>query len=267
MWKIQSFWLSSLAITQVVKNTFQNDPDLARKNAKKNTRQLYNFAQKYLWVEIEYRFWETDNEEIKQIYKDIELYIYEWIETENFLKIKLWLWNHQPFWLEALWAYDYFPTNWRIVLKDDLLKIPWIKSIDPIVHYRNKWKESTQIRHKEIIDTLLNNKSVLVYPQWTRPREEKIRWFNRSLYSPAYDIITDTSNKVSSLVWVVTSDTMWVLWNKKLEEHLMFMWNVKPWKIIITIDIIDASLYENIIKFNDCITWVMWKNLLKNTKK
>jgi hypothetical protein len=177
----------------------------------------------------------------------------------------LWLWNHQAFWLEAIGAYYYFPTNWRIVLKDDLIKPPffwdWIKAIDPIVYYR--WVNSAEeLRDIEIKNTLLQKKAVLIYPEWTRSKDWNIRWFDYKKYKAWYEIITNLNNEVSSKVAIITSDTFDVL-PQTLEKTLLFMWDVNPWDISYTIDIIDASLYENIREFNKDVKQIILWNLKK----
>jgi hypothetical protein len=193
----------------------------------------------------------------------IEKYIETWEISENIPL--LWLWNHQAFWLEAIGAYYYFPKNWKIVLKDDLLKPPFfgkgIQAIDPIVYYR--WKKDAEARRDaEIKNTLLQKKAVLVYPEGTRSKDGKIRGFDYKKYKAWYEIIANLNNQVSSKVALITSDTFDVL-PQTLEKTLLFMWDVNPWKITYTIDVVDASLYENIRTFNKNIKDILINNFQK----
>jgi len=234
----------------------------ARQNAKINTREFYKNLENKYWIKVEYKFWDNSLEKFPEIVEAIEKYIYEGINND--IIPKLFIWNHQAFWLEALWAYDYFSIDWKIVLKDDLIKPPffgdWIKSIDPIIHYRND-KDLEDKRIEKIKKQVLENKAVLIYPEWTRSKNWKLRWFQRKLYKPAYDIISDSSNEISSKVAIITSDTFNVLPNT-LENSLLFMWELNPWNITYTIDIVDASLYENIKIFNNYAMNIIKWNLI-----
>ena len=108
-------------------------------------------------------------------------------------------------------------------------------------------------------------KAVLIYPEWTRSKDWKIRWFDYKKYKAWYEIITNLSNEINSKVAVITSDTFDVLSNT-LEDTLLLMWEVNPWTITYTIDIVDASLYENIRTFNKDVKDILSNNLQKKAK-
>ena len=260
MWKLDSFTLAASVVTQVTKNRNIINPYDARDQAKYSTRNFYeNICPKY-WIEVEYSFWEKTIIDYPLIVEMIKEYIYIWENVQN-LPL-LWLWNHQAFGLEAVWVYDYFPLDWKVVLKDDLLKPPFfsrgIKSIDPIIHYRKKMG-SDEFRKKEIKDQILKWKAVLIYPEWTRSKDWKIKNFKSSLYEVAYDFLKN-ENDISTKVALITSDTFKVLPNT-LEKSLLFMWKINPWKITYTIDIVDIENYETIKKFNADIRNIIKWNL------
>jgi len=241
-----------------------NSPDKAKNKARKISKRFNEKIAPKFWVNIVFEFGEKTRKKYPEIVEAIKKYINTWELSDN-LPL-LWLWNHQAFWLEAIWAYAYFPKNWRIVLKDDLLKPPFfgkgIKAIDPIVYYR--WEKNAEIRRDAAIKTtILEKKAVLIYPEWTRSKDWKIRWFDYKKYKAWYNIITNLSNEINSKVAVITSDTFDVLSNT-LEDTLLLMWEVNPWIITYTIDIVDTSLYENIRTFNKEIKDILSNNLQNN---
>lgn len=238
-------------------------PEKATNKARKISKNFNEEVCPRFWVNVVFNFGEETRKKYPEIVKAIENYIETW-EVSDILPL-LWIWNHQAFWLEAIWAYAYFPRNWRIVLKDDLLKPPFfwkgIKAIDPIVYYR--WEKNAEARMDAAIKTtILEKKAVLIYPEWTRSKDWKIRWFDYKKYKAWYEIITNLSNEVNSKVAVITSDTFNVLPNT-LEDTLLLMWDVNPWTITYTIDIVDASLYENIRTFNKDVKDILMNNLQK----
>jgi len=266
MWsKLDSFKFALDVWMQVVRNRNIIDPLLARENAKNSTRDFYEIICPKYWINVEYKFWDDSLNKYPDLVKQIKNYIEIWEDIKN--GPLLYLWNHQSFWIEAVWAYDYFPINWRIILKDDLLKPPffwkWIKSIDPIIHYRKK-SGSEEYRIKQIENQVLEWKAVLIYPEWTRSKDWNIRNFKTSLYEPAYNIIKNSTDNISKEIILITSDTYW---NKDMnwvlpttmEKSLIFKWKLNPWKIIYTIDIISIESYDSIKKFNseirDIIKW------------
>ncbi len=251
------------AIKWVVKVRNKKNPEKAREKARKISKKFYEKVCPKFWVNVVFEFGEETREKYPEIVQAIEKYIQIW-KLSDILPL-LWIWNHQAFWLEAIWAYAYFPKNWRIVLKDDLLKPPFfgkgIKAIDPIVYYR--WEKNAEVRRNaEIKNTLLQKKAVLVYPEGTRSKDGKIRGFDYKKYKAWYEIITNLNNEVSSKVAVITSNTFKVLPNT-LENAILLMWDVNSWTITYTIDIIDASLYKNIRIFNKDIKIILENNLQK----
>jgi len=238
-------------------------PDKAREKARKISKKFNEKICPRFWINISFEFWEKSIKKYPEIIDSIKKYIKTWELSEN-LPL-LWIWNHQAFWLEAIWAYAYFPKNWRIVLKDDLLKPPFfwkgIQAIDPIVYYR--WEKNAEDRRDAAIkNTILDKKAVLIYPEWTRSKDWKIRWFDYKKYKAWYEIITNLSNEINSKVAVITSDTFNVLPNT-LEDSILLMWDINPWTITYTIDIVDASLYENIRTFNKDVKSILENNLQK----
>jgi len=238
-------------------------PEKAREKARKISKNFNEKVCPKFWVNVVFEFSEKTRKNYPEIIQAIENYIKTW-ELSDKLPL-LWLWNHQAFGLEAIWAYAYFPKNWRIVLKDDLLKPPFfwngIKAIDPIVYYR--WEKNAEIKRDiEVKNTLLQKKAVLIYPEGTRSKDGNIRGFDYKKYKAWYEIITNIENEVSSKVVIITADTMKVLPNT-MEDSILMMWDVNPWIINYTIDIVDVSLYENIRSFNkdikDIITWNLQK--------
>jgi len=238
-------------------------PEQARKKARVISKEFIEKFLPKIWINFDLKFWKESLQRYPEIIKAIQNYIKTWELSED-LPL-LWLWNHQAFGLEAIWAYYYFPTNWRIVLKDDLLKPPffwkWIKAIDPIIFHRDKWKSSI-LRNAEIKRTLFQNNAVLVYPEWTRSKDGEIRWFDYKKYKSWFEVITRLKSSFSSKVAIITSDTFKVL-PQTLEKNLLGFGKVNSWKIIYTIDIIDASLYENIQEFNKEVKNILLKNLQK----
>jgi len=261
MWRLDSFTFAFNTVLQVLKNRDIINPLEAREQSKKATRDFYEITCPKYWIEIEYKFWDDTISDYPELVDSIRDYIEIWEDIHNWPL--MYIWNHQAFWLEALWAYDYFPLDWKIILKDDLLKPPffwkWIKSIEPIVHYRKKsWSE--EYRKSQIKNNILNNKAVLIYPEWTRSKDWKVRNFKTSLYETAYNTIKDLGDDVSKKVALITSNTYWVLPNT-LEKALSFRWKLNQWKIIYTIDIIDIENYETIKKFNADIRKIILNNL------
>ncbi len=251
-------------VSWVIETAKYNNPTEARENSRIFSKDFHEEFCPQFWIKVKINFWE----ETKKKYPEIVEAINNYIETGKLSDLLplLWVWNHQAFGLEAIWAYYYFPKNWRIVLKDDLLKPPlfwqWILAINPIVFNRNNKLESIEKRNLEIIKTLFKWIPILVYPEWTRSKDETIRGFDYKNYKAWYDIITSTQNNFSSKIAVITSDTMNVL-PKTLEKTLLWMWNINPWTITYTIDIVDASLYENIRVFNKDVKKILNNNLQK----
>jgi len=240
-----------------------SNPYQARQESRLFTKDFYeNFCPKF-WINVEIKFSQKTREQYPEIVEAIENYIKTW-ELSKILPL-LWLWNHQSFGIEAFWAYYIFPTNWRIVLKNELTEnfFIWqgIQAIDPIILYR--WESwAWKIRNSNIINTILDNNPVLVYPEGTRSKDWKIRWFNYKNYQAWYNLITDTQNYFSSKVAIITADTMKVL-PQTLEKTFLWMWNINPWTITYTIDIVDANLYDNIQEFNKEIKNILLWNLNK----
>jgi 1-acyl-sn-glycerol-3-phosphate acyltransferase len=260
MWSFDAFQIASQVVSGVIKSK-DEDPFKARVNAKNTTRNFYENICPNYWINVEYKFSKNSIKNNPEIIESIKKYISLWEKSDN-LPL-LWLWNHQAFWLEAVWAYDYFPTDWRIVLKDDLIKPPFfwdsIKSLAPIIHYRN-YKNLERIRHNEIKNQILENKAILIFPEWTRSKTWELWNLKSSLYKPAFETIKLNIKEFSQKIAIITSDTFSVLPNT-LENSLLFMWELNPWNIIYTIDIIDISLYENIRKFNLDIRKIILNNL------
>ncbi len=260
----KSFQLACDVISWVIDNRNIENPIDARYNSKRTSRRFFETLYDKYKINFSYNFWLESFKKYPDIIESIKNYISTWKIEKNLPK--LWLWNHQAFWLEALWAYDYFPIDWKIVLKDELLTPPlfwaWIKSIDPIVYYR--WEINAEDRRNAAIKTtILEKNAVLIYPEWTRSKDWRIRWFDYKKYKAWYDIITNLANEVNSQVAIITSDTFDALPNT-LEESLLFMWDLNFWNITFTIDIIDASLYENIREFNNDVKNILETNLKKN---
>lgn len=249
MWSFDSFKISLDIVSWVIKSK-DSTPFKSRKNAKNTTRKFYEKICPKYWINIEYKFWDETLNDYPYIVEWIKNYIFNWMEFNDFPL--LWLGNHQAGSIEAVWAYDFFPLDWRIVLKDDLIKPPFfwdaIKSIDPIVHYRNN-KDSEKIRYNEINNQILNNKAVLIFPEGTRSKNWKLWNFKSSLYKPAFDTIKENKDQISQILAVVTVDSFDVF-PDTLEKSMLFMWEVKPWTITYTIDIVDISLYETVKDVN-----------------
>ncbi len=255
------FALKTVAWPIKVRNI--KSPDKAREKARKISKNFNEKVCPKFWVNVVFEFSEKTRKNYPEIVEAIENYIKTW-ELSDLLPL-LWLWNHQAFGLEAIWAYAYFPKNWRIVLKDDLLKPPFfwrgIKAIDSIVYYR--WEKNAETkRDVEVKNTLLQKKAVLIYPEWTRSKDGRIRGFDYKKYKAWYETIIDTSNNISSKVAIITADTMKVL-PQTLEKTLLGMWEVNPWTITYIIDIVDASLYKNIQEFNREVKNILLWNLKK----
>jgi len=240
-----------------------NNPNQAREKSRLLSKDFYeNFCPKF-WINVEIKFSQKTREQYPEIVEAIENYTKTW-ELSKILPL-LWLWNHQAFGIEAFWAYNIFPSNWRIVLKNELAENfflqKWIQAIDPIVLHR--WESwAWEVRNSNIINTISDNNPVLVYPEGTRSKDWEIRWFNYKNYQAWYNIITDSQNEISSKVAIITADTMKVL-PQTLEKTLLWMWNVNPWTITYTIDIVDASLYDNIQEFNNDVKNILVSNLQK----
>jgi len=114
-------------------NTIEDAKNIAREG----TKEFHEFLKTF-GINVNYSFPEESENSFPEVINAIKSYIESW-ELSDELPL-LWLWNHQAFWFEASWAFDYFPTNGRVVLKDELLLPPyfwkWIEAIDPIVYYR-----------------------------------------------------------------------------------------------------------------------------------
>ena len=190
-----------------------------------------------------------------------------------------------------MWLYDYFPTNGRAVLKDELLLPPyfwkWIEAIDPIVYYRRmskinskevffyllkkifldkKWLISRKERNDQIQKTILEKKAVLIYPEWTRSKNGQLLKFRDWLYKPAYDLLSKEAEWFSKRVALITSDTHDVF-PTTLEKVLLRKWEIYSWDVNIKIDIIEIETWENIKNFNKRVYNIIKNNLEKKNSK
>ena len=266
----------------VWKSSEWSTPEEARLIARESTKEFQEFLKKFD-ININYLFWENSENSFPEEVNAIKQYIESW-ELSDDIPL-LWLGNHQAFWLEAMWLYDYFPVNGRAVLKDELLlpKYFWkgIESIDPIVYYRKlgkytpkeilffilkkmtldkKWLISRKQREDQIKESILEKKAVLIYPEWTRSKKWKLLKFRSGLYKPAYDILSQNLEWFSNRVALVTSDT-YKNFPTTLEKVLLRKWEIYSWDINIKIDIIDIKAWENIKEFNKMIYDIIKLNL------
>ena len=260
MWSFDSFKIAFDVVYWVIKSKDDN-PIKSTGKAKKITRNFYEKICPKYWINVEYTFGEDSFNDFPEIVDEIKEYIEKWTLPEK--SPLLWLWNHQAFWLEAVWAYDYFPTTWKIVLKDDLVKPPlfWdaILDKDPIIHYRND-KNLEKIRHDEIIKQILEKKAILIFPEWTRSKDWNLWNFKSSLFKPAFDTIKSNTDKISQKIAIITADTFPVF-PSTLENSILFMWEINPWTIKYTIDIIDISLYSTARGVNKVVRNIIQNNL------
>jgi len=268
----------------VWKSSEWNNPEESRKIARQWTKEFHEFI-KQLGINVNYSFWKDTVNHFPELVEVIQKYINTW-EISNKLPL-LWLWNHQSFWLEAMWLYDYFPTNGRAVLKDELLLPPyfwkWIESIDPIVYYRRmikinpkevlfyilkkifldkRWLIWNKERNNQIKNTILEKKAVLIYPEGTRSKNGELLKFRDFLYKPAYDILSKEIDWISNKVALITSDTH-DIFPTTLEKVLLRKWEIYSWDVNIKIDIIEIDTWENIKKFNKRVRDIIENNLEK----
>lgn len=259
-------------------------PEEARMIGKQWTREFYEYIKQF-GINVNYIFSEETIKQFPEIVDAIQNYINTW-EISDILPL-LWLWNHQSFWLEAMWLYDYFPTNGRVLLKDELLLPPYfwkgIEAIDPIVYYRRlakylpkeliffllkkmtldkKWLISRKERENQIQKNILEKKAVLIYPEWTRSKNGELLKFREGLYKPAYDIISKEAEWFSNKVALIKSDTHDVF-PTTLEKVLLRKWEIYTWNVNLKIDIIEIETWENIKDFNKRIYSIIEWNLNK----
>ena len=256
----------------------------SRNIARESTKEFYEFLKNF-GINVNYSFWNDSEEKFPEIINAIKNYIETW-EVSDVIPL-LWLWNHQSFWLEAMGLYDYFPINWRPLLKDELLLPPyfwkWIEAIDPIVYFRRmakinpkevffyllkkffldkKYLTSRKERNNEIQKTILEKKAVLIYPEWTRSKTWELLKFREWLYKPAYDILSKEAEWFSNKIAIITSDTH-DIFPTTLEKVLLRKWEIYRWEVNIKIDIIEIETWENIKHFNkrvyDIIKWNLQK--------
>lgn len=239
--------------------------DEAREMARKSTKEIYENLFADLWIKVSINFSNDSSKDFPKEFEALQRYIKTWELSENIPL--LFLWNHQAFWLEAIWAYDIFPTNGRILLKDTLTKIPyfwnWIKALDPIIFDRKLWltKENTKKRNEEIRDTVLSWRSVLIYPEWTRSRNWDLGDLYPALYSTAVKTIKeslDIPNKVAAIITSNTNNTF----PDTLEKSLFFWSNAKKLDIKFTIDFIDLTTFENMKEINEAVEGILSDNLM-----
>lgn len=260
IWRIKSFKLALKILKSISKAkewiTFSESRMIARKEAIKFYQEI--FPQ--LWINVNIKFSDVANDNFPLQCEALNEYILNWNVNSEYIS-KLFLWNHTKWSIEAVWAYSILPPDTRILLKDLLTYIPWITSLDPIVFYRNKVNPSfTKKRNKEIYDTLEKSQRVLIYPEWTRI-EWNILWeFNYNLYSKAFESIKTFTDDFSKIVTLITTDSFEVMPNS-LEKSLLFLWKYSSWNINITIDFIDAWLYDNIKEFNNDIKSIIQNNI------
>ncbi len=261
-----------------------NNSEESRNIAREWTKEFHEYIKQF-WIIINYSFSEETINKFPEIVNAIENYINTW-EISDILPL-LWLWNHQSFWLEAMWLYDYFPTTWSPLLKDELLLPPyfwkWIEAIDPIVYYRKmnkinpkelvfyllkkffidkKFLLSRKQRGDKIQKTILEKKAVLIYPEWTRSKNWKLLKFRDGLYKPAYDILSKEAEWFSNKVALITSDTHDVF-PTTLEKVLLRKWNIYSGEVNIKIDIIEIETWEKIKEFNKKVYNIIEWNLNK----
>lgn len=279
-WDITDIW--NKLYWSVGKASEWNNINESRLIAKNSTKEFHEYLKEF-WININYIYWKDTMQQFPEIVDAIQNYINKW-ELSEILPL-LWLWNHQSFWLEAMWLYDYFPTNGRALLKDELLLPPyfwkWIESINPIVYYRRlskytpkeviffilkkltldkKWLISRKEREKQIQKSILEKSPVLIYPEWTRSKNGKLLKFSSWLYKPAYDILSKEAEWFSNKVALITSDTF-DCFPTTPEKVLLRKWEIYSWEVNIKIDIVGIETWESIKDFNKRIYSIIKENL------
>lgn len=260
--KIETAKISWKIFSEVSSVANAKNPEEARLLARESVIRIYNEYFKQLWIKVSIKFSHNAISNFPSEVYALEKYIETW-EILSYIPL-LFLWNHQAYWLEAVWAYHIFPTNWRIQLKDLLWKIPffwkWINALNSIIFDRKNWltKEFAKKRNEEIVSTLDSWKSVLIYPEWTRSRDWNLWSFSTSLFKPAYDYIQ--KNSVNKVVCIISSSTDDVF-PDTFEKSLFCLSNAKKWEITYVIDFIDSSVYENIKTFSNDVEAIIWKNI------
>lgn len=256
-WKIfWSMWIPAIWIS----------PKIARKIARKIAIKFYDDIFKKLWINVNIKFSEDAKENFPQELEALNEYIVNWVISDENLKYisKLFFWNHTKWSVEATWAYYLVPTDTRIVLKDILNYILGVFALNPISFDRsNITTKATRKRNKKIRETIESWKRVLLYPEGTRTDNWEILNFKNSYTSEVFKAIKATSDEVSKIVTIITTDSHEVF-PYTLEEGMMWKWNLWKWDVVITIDFIDASLYENVNDFNKAVKNIMENNLNKN---
>ena len=249
IWKIKTSILTSKIIIKIA-NVFKNDSNYheARERSKELANDIYNNLLPKYWININVQFWETTKEYV-DISNAIKKFIENWTNSE--LLPLLSLWNHQAYWLEAICNYYFLSNKTKILLKDTLVKIPFIwksiKSINPII-FNRKWSKKKALRdiNKEEKDTIEKNWSIFIYPEWTRSRDWKFNWFNPLLYKWAFEAI---KNIKKSMVVIITVDSIDIL-PDTFEKLLIWLKSIKKWEIKYTIDLLDSNCFNNIRDFN-----------------
>lgn len=260
LWKIESFKLAIQILKSINKTQEWNNFIESRMIARKQAIKFYKEIFPKLWINVNINFSKEASDTFPFQCEALNNYISNWIYDNETLS-KLFLWNHTKWWVEAVWAYSIIPADTRILLKDLLTYIPWITSLDPIVFYRKKVNPSfTKKRNNEISTTLKKDQRILIYPEWTRV-EWNILWdFNQNLYLKAFNTIKSYTDNYSQIVTLITTSSYNVMPNS-IEKSLLFLWKYKTWDINITIDFIDAWLYDHIKDFNTDIQKIIQNNL------
>jgi len=182
-------------------------------------------------------------------------------------KLMLYLCNHQIFGIEALAAFNLAGTNTRVLVKDELLKIPLFGSgltkIDPIAFNRDAGKLSEIRRvHEQIRMTIQDRlQPVFIFPEGTRSEDGGLKDFHHILYAPAVKAIKRGAFEQQK-IGVITADTH-VAFPYKLSPKLLYQTGARARRTPINFkfDILELNPSENIADLNDRVHQKIEDNL------
>ena len=266
IWKLKSAFLTAKVYWAVASVANTSNPEEARKKATDETENLYTNLFPEYWIDFEVNFSEESIKNFKETIDAIISAKSQWIVSNE--EPLLWLWNHQAYWIEAIWAYYFLPNRARILLKDDLLLPPlfwkWIKALDPIVFNRKLSKKDVIIEvNNEQRKTIDAKKPVLVFPEWTRAKDWILNKFNPLLYKWAYEAIQNHDSEVSKKVAIITADTF-NIFPSTMEKTMFWLWkSLNTWTVSYTIDIVEIDVNEGIKNFNWRVYEIVKNNLMK----